>query len=82
MKTTTPATPLSRSSVLEWVGVARAIPPDVRVGLGAFAPRPLSEPDLWVTHTALWVSVSEVEQECLTRGQFRERIQVLPRRSQ
>jgi len=40
-----------------------------RVGPGAFAPRPLTEPDLWVTHPALWVCVSQVEQQGLTRGQ-------------
>jgi len=39
-----------------------------RVGPGAFAPRPLTEPDLWVTHPALWVCVSQVKQQRLTRG--------------
>ena len=41
-----------------------------RVGQGAFAPRPLTEPDLWATHPALWVPFSQVEQQRLTRGQF------------
>ena len=53
-----------------------------RVGPGAFAPRPLTEPDLWVTHPAPWVSVSQVEQQRLTRGQFRPRVEVFPRGSQ
>ena len=41
-----------------------------RVGPGAFAPRPLTEPDLWVTHPALWVPFSQVEQQRLARGPF------------
>jgi len=53
-----------------------------RVGPGAFAPRPLTEPDLWVPHPALWVPFSQVKQERLTRGQFRDRVQFLPRRCQ
>jgi len=39
-----------------------------RVGPGAFAPGPLSEPDLWVTHPALWVPVSADGQCCPARG--------------
>jgi len=49
-----------------------------RVGPGALAPRPLTEPDLWVTHPALWVSVSQVKQECLTRGRFWAGVQRFP----
>ncbi|MBM4012886.1 MAG: amidohydrolase family protein, partial [Planctomycetes bacterium] len=41
---------------------------DSRVGPGAFAPGPLSEPDLWVTHPALWVPVSADGQCCPARG--------------
>ncbi|MFN9368830.1 MAG: hypothetical protein ACK6CT_08690, partial [Planctomycetia bacterium] len=45
--------------------VGRACPCHVtgRVGPGAFAPRPLTEPDLWFTHPALWVPFSQVEQK-------------------
>ncbi len=49
-----------------------------RVGPVAFAPRPLTEPDLWVSHPALWVGVSQVKQECLPRGQFWAGIQRFP----
>ena len=52
------------------------------VGPGAFAPRPLTEPDLSVTHPALWVSISPFEQRRLTRGQFWARVELLPRGSQ
>ncbi len=42
-----------------------------RVGPGA-----LSEPDLWVTHPALWVSVSQVEQLPLDQLQFTDPLKV------
>jgi hypothetical protein len=45
---------------------------------GAFAPRPLSGPDLWAPHPALWIPFSQVEQQRLTRGQFRACVQLLP----
>ena len=34
-----------------------------RVGPGDFSPGPLTEPDLWATHPALWVGISQVEQQ-------------------
>ena len=42
MKAAPPATPLSRSNVLEWVGVARAIPPLVHSGHPALRSLPAS----------------------------------------
>ena len=51
-----------------------------RVGPGDYSPRPLSEPDLWATHPALWVGISRCKQQCLTRGQLGWLVQFIPRR--
>jgi len=50
-----------------------------RVGPGDFSPRPLTEPDLWTTHPALWAGISQVEQQGLTRGQLGWLVQSIPR---
>jgi hypothetical protein len=33
-----------------------------RVGPGDYSPGPLTEPDLWTTHPALWVGISDFKQ--------------------
>ena len=47
-----------------------------RVGPGDCSPGPLTEPDLWTTHPALWVGISQFKQQGLTRGQLGWLVQV------